>query len=399
MSNNLVNSPNQNIGIVDQVYITPETQNILQKKRKNKKNQQNTNSDEETLQTNRNLFNQNNNNSNSRKAIKQNHLLTNDIINIELNGMPVCCKLNCLQQFHHEQILNFRKTILSLNNKDRKSFIANNTSIEQVKYGSKTKFNVESIQVCQIAFLFCYPVSKSALYSKPTYTRTKNPMIKFSIIQFLESLASWNNFMPDNNQIHLPYTNHIQVYNLYQLQSEDEFKCSNSYFNTVWRDRLPHIKARKSIRFSKCGKCVHLSERLAIELNTEIKLELKKQLDNHIQRMYLDREIYAKNIDFATKNPTKLISIAIDGADFQRYGLPYFHQKTKDTDKGYSIPIRTVGVKIHGQGDIIFTFNSNLPSGSSSTIHCIHESLSFMKQKYDCNDIMFPRDCVIQVYY
>ena len=81
---------------------------------------------------------------------------------------------------------------------------------------------------------------------------------------------------------------------------------------------------------------------------------------------------YQRNKEEATEHKSKCLSMSIDGADFQRYGLPYFPQHDKDSERGFKNPIRTVGAIVHGHGNLFYTFPANLPSDLNCTIYCLH---------------------------
>ena len=80
------------------------------------------------------------------------------------------------------------------------------------------------------------------------------------------------------------------------------------------------------------------------------------------------------------------------------YGLPYFHVKTKDSNKGYKLPIKLTGVKVHGWGHCVFTFGCNIPTGANATIECLHKTLEEMKVRYaEVEDSELPDVLFIQV--
>ena len=93
-------------------------------------------------------------------------------------------------------------------------------------------------------------------------------------------LASWSEFMPDSDEIHLPYLFKKEIMQLYinycNSNNKQELICSKSYFyETLKNDEIYHIKIRKCIRFAKCSKCVIIKEKLTtiIDINERKKLE------------------------------------------------------------------------------------------------------------------------------
>ena len=99
-----------------------------------------------------------------------------------------------------------------------------------------------------------------------------------------------------------------------------------------------------------------MQEELKNNTNKGAKEKLEKELKEHIQQQYADRNIYALTKSKASKFRNSCLSIAIDGSDMFCYGLPYFCTKTKETDKGFKIPIKLTGVIVHGWGYSIYTF-------------------------------------------
>ena len=93
-------------------------------------------------------------------------------------------------------------------------------------------------------------------------------------------------------------------------------------------------------------------------------------------------------------------SIAIDGSDMSCYELPYFSVKTKSSDKGYKIPIKLTGVKVHGWGHCTYTFPCNVPTGANATIECLHRTIEEMKSRYEqVENSDLPETIFIQVLY
>ena len=321
-----------------------------------------------------------------------------------MNGLPSCCKLECLNKFCVKDIENCRMYLSTLNYADKKAYIHAHIEIERIE-GDKMKRKIyyKSVSLCVKSFQVLFGISKNLIYSANSL---KNKLCdkdkELIIITFLNLLASLHDIMPDKHEIHLSYNTHRLVFEKFEcyLQSIEDIssrKISYSYFNKVWRRKMSHIKARKAIRFSKCGKCVKMKENIMKTNKDELRTKLKKELFRHIERMTLDRKVYQQNKEDATKNKQKCLSAAIDGADFQRYGLPYFCQKDKDSDKGFKNPIRTVGIIVHGHGNIFFTFSSNVPSDSNCIVFCLHETIATMKKVYAIKNWTFPDTLHLQV--
>lgn len=320
---------------------------------------------------------------------------------MERVGIQQCCEKNCVRKYNTIQITTLRKKLWEKSRTDRIIFIQNASSANS--NGSKRKYFINHEKVCVQCFCVCYGISRRMLYAKTSIHHQPHRTRKTyeSIISFLRKYSSYGNNMPNSNEIHLPYKSKKQLYEIYMENVESKpleyVSSSYRYFNKVWNTTLRNVKVVQSIRFTKCGKCTRLKEKQAATQNETQKLKLKTVLFKHYARMKLDREVYSFNKTIARIRKTELLSIVIDGADFQKYGLPYFAQKDKDTDKGYKIPIRMVAARVHGHGEVIFTVNSNLPSDSNSLIHCLHQTISYTKFLYDTHSKQFPKKLALQV--
>lgn len=315
-----------------------------------------------------------------------------DMVMFERYGVPNCCKLRCVSKFSLEDIQNYRIDCRSHIGFELNKFIKSKIVRRDYTLNSKcNKYFVNHLQVCQRCFITCYGVSRSILYSNMTpKTLTRFKPCENEIVLFLQDLGKMNQYMPDKNEIHLSYYSKKLVYH-YFLQSYDsksykkpnEKEISYSYFIRVWKKFLPNIKLRKFMRFAKCSTCTKLKELLSSTLDVNKRSIIKKKLYVHAIKNLQDRDVYETNKRLAVEFPERYISIGMDGADFQKYGLPYFKEKDKQSDNGYKIPINTIGVRVHGQGDYVFTLPMNLPSDSNSIIHCLHKTLIKLKERYN----------------
>jgi hypothetical protein len=259
--------------------------------------------------------------------------------------------------------------------------------------------------ICYDAFRIVYGVSSSTIYSNPAVEIKDTSSEKCDAIrQYLTELASWHDFMPDSKEIHLPYTTKHQVFDLFMNRVENgdypavESICL-SYFRQIWRQHCNHIKVRKCIRFAKCSVCVRLREKMAMTSDFTENEKLKKVFFNHLTKMKADRKQYADNVELATNPETSAdnMSIIIDGAYWGTYGSPYFHEIDKSTDKGFKIPNKLTGVKVHGKGICVFTIPCNLPTDPNHIINCLHKTLSLLFENVSNNNGNWPSNLFLQV--
>ena len=74
------------------------------------------------------------------------------------------------------------------------------------------------------------------------------------------------------------------------------------------------------------------------------------------------------------------LSLIIDGADQQAYGLPHFCAKSKTTESMHKLPLHLMGVIVHGVGNYGFTYLPNIKGGNNVTIEVLHRVLTDLKK-------------------
>ena len=153
---------------------------------------------------------------------------------------------------------NARKHIYGMGKEDKKDYIHSFISLYESEDGKvKRKFNYEGNSLCSRAFMTLFGVSHNLVYSAVSKEiRDKSSPKEDIVTSFLIQLSNLHDFMPDRDEIHLSYNSHKLVYEEFKKYLEGiediDKNISYSYFNKVWR-KMSYIKARKAIRFSKCG--------------------------------------------------------------------------------------------------------------------------------------------------
>jgi hypothetical protein len=313
-----------------------------------------------------------------------------------------CCDSGCIYNFTKESVTKIREEIHS---KDRHAKNAHIKSMMRNDDNGIKRFYADGIKICQVCFILVTGVSKKLIYSKKIgpVIRVNDAEVQTEILKFLKHLESTNNYMPDKQEVHVSYPTRKECYKVYRESriGDDEANIgSYPYFLRVWKKFMPQLKLRKVIRFAKCSYCVSQSEEIDNNRNPTTTARLRKELNDHIHAQSKDRAMYAniKNIAKSSRNST--LSISIDGSDMSCYGLPYFNQKTKETEKGFKIPIKLTGVIVHGHGHIVYTFPTNIPTGANLTIDCLHRTLDFMQKRYaEYEGNALPRVLFIQVIF
>ena len=203
------------------------------------------------------------------------------------------------------------------------------------------------------------------------------------VITFLSDLAETADRMPDADEVHLPFVEKQQVYDLFVKDwdnlggaQHDEEPPRLSTFLNAWNKGCKNVKVRKVHRFAICGTCEQLERELA---NCGIdKVKAKPFRDKmHAHRAFLDteRQGYYKRRNEAFGS-TDFNSVIIDGADQGAFDLPHFKRKTKEGGAGYGMKTKLVAVVEHTVGrkrvPNLYTMSEAFETGANHIIEALH---------------------------
>lgn len=132
--------------------------------------------------------------------------------------------------------------------------------------------------------------------------------------------------IPDGCDVHLQYTQKVELYQIYQLDSTSlyakEKPTTLSYFLFVWKQKRKYIKIRKVPRFQNCSTCKRI--RGAIHTGIEKGVGTAQVLNKknvHLQFVGRYRRAYGKKTELAKEAQNAsfassvYLSLIIDGAD------------------------------------------------------------------------------------
>ena len=185
--------------------------------------------------------------------------------------------------------------------------------------------------VCLIMACRIFGCSKTKLYPDKRSRNAGAPLAKPCVIA--ESIGSWfveiksvADVMPDEGWYQLNEPLRSMVYNNYVLDCADSpelyTKCSPDYFNKMWRENYPEVRLRKTCRFAKCSFCVHW--RGVYERNDHRRPEAKTRLRAHRDWASIrERAEWKHKRNQAIQDPSRYISISMDGTDKVRLFLPH----------------------------------------------------------------------------
>ena len=207
-----------------------------------------------------------------------------------------------------------------------------------------------------------------------------------------EHIAAWltdqRNFycmQPDRDEVLMPFAFKREVYQSYcagQIKesfdvSGDWLKCTEQYFNRVWKLDVPTLKCRKFHRFQMCDVCCALNDKLRIKsLSDHDRKIYAKAKEEHLRVVREDRYGYEMRILQSKEYSEELMNITIDGSDNGQYGFPYWAIKTKETDKGYKLKAKLYAALVHGHGVYAYLFNAHLEGGTNVTVNVLHQTLT-----------------------
>ena len=321
---------------------------------------------------------------------------------------PPCCLNNCIRKFSLLDIQYFRY-LFNKENNERKRILLNQYK-EEKQILNKDKFILGENEVCIKGFSFIIRISLHSIYNsqyknykyKNKYTNNililnenenENEMKKTYIMMYFSKLIEFNDIMPNTGETHLPHPSKYDLYINYiyelEIKNLNEYKCSWSYFYTIWKDKYNNVKIKRCTTFTKCDFCEERKELIATTLNSIIRNKAKKELKEHYKFVEKERDIYyekrlkgriGSNIFNSNELISeKYISIIIDGSDMASYGLPYFSRPSKETVVGYKMLMKLIGVIVHGRGAWIFVVHKNWPADPNLIIEVLHRVFCFIQ--------------------
>lgn len=205
---------------------------------------------------------------------------------------------------------------------------------------------------------------------------------KEAIMSFIQRLAEdCGESMPHRPEIHLPFHEVQEVFPIFNREFVKLYpKCkpvTESYFRRVWVETCPHVKVRKSTRFTICEVCdslrVQLRKKVEEGHSTE---DVKKRRAAHLEFVGNERMAYQRKKDRARLHGIDFCSIIIDGADQSAFGLPHF-TTTPKSQRGHAMKVKLVGILEHRLVNqlSLLTMTQEHQTGSNHVIEALHRFL------------------------
>jgi hypothetical protein len=152
---------------------------------------------------------------------------------------------------------------------------------------------------------------------------------------------------------------------------------SLKHFSATWTsgEKTRNIILRKWIPFAKCDTCSTLREDRENTKDPKERQRIEDRLYHHICFVRRERTSYYRRRVQSVENPNEYLSLIVDEADQKLYDLPHAATQSKTEAQAWLVPVKLIGVLVHGRGGWAFTHVKNCKSGSNITIDAIHRVL------------------------
>ncbi|XP_052787711.1 uncharacterized protein LOC128222654 isoform X2 [Mya arenaria] len=147
--------------------------------------------------------------------------------------------------------------------------------------------------------------------------------------------------------------------------------------------------------FSKCTICTSLERHMTKILNPDTRAHFRKLKLEHHERQMLERSYYYKKREASRKEPTKYMSIIIDGMDQSKTNLPHFTGRLpKSLSAADLLKTHITGAICHGHGGMYSFLDINqFPHDPNLTIDVI---LRILEKTVTTNSNRLPPTLYLQ---
>ena len=317
------------------------------------------------------------------------------LIEYDNGRKPICnqkCCFDCQSKFLHrvgdlEKEMN-RWWGANVDNPTRSVMLGE----ELMKYcewdenGKRTQhYRISGVEVCKNFYLRCRGIHQStcekverdifcadtSLLSLSSDRRTFKEVKaekKNELTAWLEIYANdVGGNMPHEDCTVLPYRNITPIFEEYEkdMQMDNEHPVHKSYFFKCFNSLANKLKiklARDTGTFARCAVCNAYDARLRAAKTPMERAQLKRFRASHHNKQTVQRLKYYKHRRKARKNPSRYLSIIIDGMDQKKTNCPAMGKFTKDDPP---LVQRVMGVKVHGIGSYAFIVDDTVRKGAN----------------------------------
>jgi hypothetical protein len=203
-------------------------------------------------------------------------------------------------------------------------------------------------------------------------------------------------------EIHLDCMKKKDVYEEYTINMRNwHGETARQYlslvaFNKLWDTFFPHVKVREHKAVS--GKCVTCERLTALRRNSK-DMRSRSQLTllhSFHREMYMgEREAYYDRAEHAMFDPTKYMSLMIDGMDKNKTKIPRFSQNLQQE---WQMSQHITGILDHGRGSFFYRSYPNMRNDGNEGIHCflLHLANRLEESHVDEEKKFLPQTLYIQ---
>jgi hypothetical protein len=247
---------------------------------------------------------------------------------------------------------------------------------------------------CQSWFLFATGVSTTTIYQPHVAAKrmqsdlpapARSSPKENAVLFWLLAYAKYYQVSPDSELTALPFATKKVVHDLY-LDERSEMELpfvSYERFAEVWRkrDELENIVLRKYLRFAKCDGCVGFRTERAKTRDPKTLEDIRRREWKHKLMVKGERGSYWVRRKRATVEPKAYTSVIVDGADQKDFGAPHFREIDHLAQGAHRIPVKIMGVLVHGIGAWAYTHLDHVKQGTNATVDCLVRTLVKVKEK------------------
>lgn len=144
----------------------------------------------------------------------------------------------------------------------------------------------------------------------------------------------------------------------------------DSKFMNIWNAVTPFLQLRPRINIpGKCLTCSQIDEKRS---NCKDKVVLGAcQRIHYLHRrsfIMIERDMYRRNVMYALRNPTRVMSFVSDGMDQTKSDIPHVGNQDKFSS---TLSQHIQGFLVHGVGITLYSTLDHVPKGTNVSIYCL----------------------------
>jgi hypothetical protein len=164
---------------------------------------------------------------------------------------------------------------------------------------------------------------------------------------------------------------------LLALKYPPESIPSAKYLNFIWlrHEQLKELRVHRTLPFSKCDTCSKFDTDYSNTTDSKKRAEIIAQKREHKALISKDKDGYYSRGAKAVMRPADFLSLIVDGADQEKYSLPYRPRPMKVVDNCWRQKNHVMGAISHGRQVFAYIATDDIKQGNNVTIEVVHRVL------------------------